>query len=46
LAECEYAKRAESGKPRCAHPGMVLYVGLYCDPAVCQRVKKGEIKAI
>jgi hypothetical protein len=46
LAECKYADRQESGRPECKHPSMMLYVGLYCDPEVCERVKKSEVKQI
>ncbi|WXG46907.1 MAG: hypothetical protein WED05_09660 [Candidatus Atabeyarchaeum deiterrae] len=46
MKECKYAHRLESGKPECKDSSMVLYVGLYCDPAMCEKVRKGEIKAI
>jgi hypothetical protein len=46
VRDCKYAHRTESGKPECKDSSMVLYVGLYCDPAKCEQVRKGEVKAI
>jgi hypothetical protein len=46
LVECKYVRKLNGEKAHCTHSSMVLYVGLYCDPAKCEKVKKGEIKAI
>jgi hypothetical protein len=46
MKDCKYAHRTESGKPECTNSSMTLYVGLYCDAEKCDRVRKGEIKAI
>jgi hypothetical protein len=46
LKECRNARKLEKGEVECQDSSMVLYVGLYCDPTICEKVKKGEIKSI
>jgi hypothetical protein len=46
LTECKYSHKSDGDRAKCTHSTMVLHVGLYCDPATCEKVKKGEIKAI
>ncbi len=46
MTDCKSARRAESGKIECKDSSMILHVGFYCDPAKCERVRRGEIRAI
>nr|MDO8135677.1 hypothetical protein [Candidatus Njordarchaeum guaymaensis] len=46
LTECKHVRKGNGERPECTHSSMVLYVGLYCDPVKCEKVKNGEIKAI
>nr|MDO8098595.1 hypothetical protein [Candidatus Njordarchaeota archaeon] len=46
MTECKYTRKWNGERPECTHSSMVLYVGLYCDPAKCEKVRKGEITAI